>query len=129
MLVHRRTLLVSGLGLALQTTPALAAGRHSLIMVETASCTYCVQWHREVGPGYAKSSEGAFAPLRRFQIGDPALRGIRDLRYTPTFVLMDADREIGRIVGYPGADFFWGLLAELLAKAGFSAAEPTDIKT
>ncbi|MBL3206218.1 thioredoxin family protein, partial [Klebsiella pneumoniae] len=34
-------------------------------------------------------------------------------RYTPTFILVDGGREIGRIEGYPGADFFWGLLERL----------------
>jgi hypothetical protein len=29
---------------------------------------------------------------------------------------------MGRITGYPGADFFWPLLEELLAKAGYPAA-------
>ncbi len=35
---------------------------------------------------------------------------------SPTFILIDGGREIGRIVGYPGADFFWGLVAELIAR-------------
>jgi hypothetical protein len=35
---------------------------------------------------------------------------------SPTFVLIDDGREVGRITGYPGADFFWGMLAELIAK-------------
>jgi hypothetical protein len=38
------------------------------------------------------------------------------VRYTPTFVLVDRGREIGRIVGYPGEDFFWELLAGLIKK-------------
>ena len=36
--------------------------------------------------------------------------------YTPTLVLMDGGREVGRIVGYPGADLFWGLLGELFQR-------------
>ena len=31
-------------------------------------------------------------------------------------MLVDKGREIGRIMGYPGADFFWGLLAPLVTK-------------
>jgi hypothetical protein len=34
--------------------------------------------------------------------------------YTPTFVLADNGREVGRIEGYPGDAFFWGLLESLL---------------
>jgi hypothetical protein len=40
----------------------------------------------------------------------------------PTFVLVDNGREVGRIVGYPGADFFYGLLGELLKKRDRAAA-------
>lgn len=35
------------------------------------------------------------------------------MRYTPTFVLIDGGREVGRIEGYPGEAFFWGLLEKL----------------
>ena len=39
---------------------------------------------------------------------------VSPIRFTPTFVLVDDGREIGRIEGYPGEDFFWGLLERLL---------------
>ncbi len=129
MLIDRRVVLGSGLGLVVPVGATRAAGRHVLVMVETTSCIYCIRWHQEVGPGYTRSAEGAFAPLQRLNLGDPGLSHIKNLRYTPTFVLLDGEREIGRIVGYPGADFFWGLLADLLAKAGFPTSEPSDIKT
>ena len=32
------------------------------------------------------------------------------------FVLIDQGREIGRIRGYPGDTFFWGLLANLIER-------------
>ena len=38
------------------------------------------------------------------------------VRFTPTFVLIDEEREIGRIEGYPGQEFFWGLLENLVRK-------------
>jgi len=127
--LDRRSLLAGGLAVAWPLTARGTPARHSLVMVEAPNCTYCARWHAEVGPGYALSAEASFAPLRRFDIGDPALRSIPDLRYTPTFVLVEGTREIGRIVGYPGAEFFWGLLAPLLAKAGFPAAEAADVRT
>ena len=40
----------------------------------------------------------------------------RPVRYSPTFVLVDQGREIGRIEGYPGENFFWGLLENLVLK-------------
>jgi hypothetical protein len=36
--------------------------------------------------------------------------------YTPTFVLADGNREIARIEGYPGDDFFWTLLERMLGQ-------------
>jgi len=41
---------------------------------------------------------------------------LRGVMYTPTFVLLNNGREIGRITGYPGEDHFWGLLEELIVK-------------
>jgi thioredoxin-related protein len=113
-------------------SPAIAA-THSLIMIEDDGCVYCVRWHKEVGQAYDRSAEGRFAPLDRRKMRDPDIAFLRNVRYTPTFVLVRGEEEIGRITGYPGADFFWQLLAELLAKAGFndapSAAPVDDIKT
>jgi thioredoxin-related protein len=99
-------------------------------MVEEAGCVFCARWHAEVGPGYAKSTEGQFAPLVRSRIGGPDVAHLTGLRFTPTFVLMQGGQEIGRITGYPGADFFWSLLAELLAKTSFGQpAADEAIKT
>jgi hypothetical protein len=44
--------------------------------------------------------------------------------FSPTFVLVEQGREIGRITGYPGADFFWGMLAELIQKLDRSGGLP-----
>lgn len=117
----------------LVTPVANAAAAHSLIMIEDDGCVYCVRWHKEVGQAYDKSPEGRFAPLDRRRMRDPGIAFLRNVRYTPTFVLVRGDEEIGRITGYPGADFFWQLLAELFAKAGFKnapvVAPVEDIKT
>ncbi len=32
------------------------------------------------------------------------------VRYSSTFVVIEVGREVARIEGYPGQDFFWGLL-------------------
>ncbi len=98
-------------------------------MVEEPGCVYCARWHAEVGPAYANSAEGRFAPLRRVRLGATEIGHLKGLRYTPTFVLVEGEREIGRIMGYPGADFFWGLLAELLAKTTYKTPAADEIKT
>jgi len=106
-----------------------ATERFKLVMVEEAGCVYCARWHAEVGQAYSNSAEGRFAPLQRVSIGDPALSYLSGLQYTPTFVLVEGQSEVGRITGYPGADFFWSLLAGLLAKTPFAAPAAADVKT
>lgn len=97
---------------------ALPARATELMMVETPGCGWCRQWHAEIGPGYPKTAEGRFAPLRRHQLGEPfagvVLRSA--VVSTPTFIVVDGGKEIGRIIGYPGAEFFYGLLDEILAR-------------
>lgn len=90
-----------------------------LVMVEQDACEWCEVWNEEIGGVYHKTTEGKFAPLRRVDIHDDMpddLQFITGLVYTPTFVLVDKGKEIGRIRGYPGEDFFWGLLQQLIGK-------------
>ena len=86
-------------------------------MFEAPFCEWCEVWDNEVGVVYAKTGEGRLAPLRRVAIHEPRpadLAPIAGVRYSPTFVLVNEGREVGRIVGYPGEDHFWGLLQVLL---------------
>ncbi|WP_244494989.1 thioredoxin family protein [Bosea sp. Root483D1] len=81
-------------------------------------CPFCVRFEREVAPVYSKTSEGKAAPLRRIELPAGGVRG-GELREpviaTPTFVLLDDGREVGRITGYLNDDMFWGLLGRLVA--------------
>lgn len=109
-----RALCLLGLLAAASPQPGQAA---ELVMFETRSCPWCAAWHRDVGGIYHKTAESRSAPLRRVDLDalrPPDLVAVRRVVYTPTFVLMDEGREIGRIQGYPGADHFWGLLGGLL---------------
>jgi hypothetical protein len=102
-------------------TPS-AARSAELIMIESDSCEWCEIWHQEIGPIYPKTAEGKLAPLRRIDIADDIPKDLAKLRrasFTPTFILMDNGKEVSRILGYPGEDFFWGLLEEALTKIGF----------
>lgn len=100
--------------------PATAAAPQ-LVMAERLDCPWCMAWHREIGPGYPLSDEGRLAPLRRVDLdkawpaGLPKAGGVI---YTPTFLLVACGREIGRITGYPGADFFYPKLDHLLEQLG-----------
>ncbi len=96
--------------------PAQAA---ELIMFETDHCPWCAAWEAEVGVIYGKTDAGEQAPLRRvdMEATRPAdLVHIEDIVYSPTFVLLAEGKEVGRILGYPGEDHFWGLLEAMLRK-------------
>jgi hypothetical protein len=98
-----------------------------LLMVDDAGCIYCRRWDAEVGVGYPKSAEGQFAPLVRRPLRHPDLSGFGNIRYTPTFLVVINGAELGRIVGYPGAEFFYARLDAILAKAGFTPeTQPED---
>ncbi len=110
------------------TSVARAGDRVELVMFESAACEWCDLWRTEIGPVYAKSDEGRTAPLRIVSIHakKPAdLKAISGVVYTPTFVLWDGEREIGRIVGYSGEIQFWGLLEVLLKKRTEQRVTPT----
>ncbi len=98
-------------------SPAFAA---ELLMFEAPGCPWCLRWKQEVGVGYPKSPEGQRAPVRSVALQPGAPEGVKlasPVQFSPTFVLVDDQgREVGRIVGYPGADFFWGLFEGLVKK-------------
>ncbi len=124
-LLGRLSAMLLAIGLV-GTAPAQADAAE-LLMFESDDCIWCETWDEEIGPIYPKTAEGKRAPLRRVDIHDTRpqdLRDIQGVRFTPTFVLTDdRGREVGRINGYPGEDFFWGLLAELIAKLPNEAAD------
>ena len=101
-------------------TLSVTIGRAAeLVMFEQAGCEWCERWEADVGVIYSKTEEGRQAPIRRIDIHTKVpddLKHIRLERFTPTFVLIEDGVEIGRIRGYPGEDFFWGLLAQMLKK-------------
>lgn len=95
--------------------PALAA---ELVMYTRAGCPFCIRFERDVAPVYAKTPEGRAAPLRRIELPAGGVRSgglLEPVAATPTFVLMEDGREIGRITGYLDDGIFWGLLGRLVA--------------
>ncbi len=97
-----------------------AVAQISLLMFEQPGCIYCARWNDEVAPEYPLTDEGKAAALRRLQLRDPLPDGISLISppvFTPTFVLVLNGAETGRIEGYPGEDFFWPLLANMIEQA------------
>ena len=108
----------SYLGVVTALIMACPASAAELVMVEQTACEWCERWDEEIAPAYPKTTEGKFAPLRRVNIRDmPAdLKVDRRVNFTPTFLIVTEGREVARLEGYPGPDFFWPLLADLLTK-------------
>lgn len=97
-----------------------AAAETVLVMVEERGCIWCARWNEEISHIYPKTEEGMAAPLRRMDIHATRPDDItfaRSLNFTPTFVLVVDGQEVSRIEGYPGDNFFWGLLRMMLTKA------------
>src|SRR5216110_710354 len=118
---------VSALLLALLLAPAARSAE--LVMFEQKGCVWCQKFDREIAPAYDKTTEGKRAPLRRLDIAQPIpaeLAVIRRERFTPVFVLVDEGREVGRIRGYPGDIFFWGLLANLIERLDRGESAPAE---
>ena len=97
---------------------AAEAGAAELVMVERTGCAWCARWLAEVGPIYHKTDEGRAAPLRRADLDRmPAdLSLSTPVVFTPTFILVEDGRELGRITGYADDSMFWGLLGSLIKK-------------
>ncbi len=102
-------------------SPIAATAETLLVMVEEAGCVWCARWNAEIAPVYPKTPEGQAAPLQRIDIHAPTPEGMefdKPFAFTPTFVLMIDGAESSRIEGYPGEDFFWGMVDRMLTDAG-----------
>ncbi|MFN7223071.1 MAG: thioredoxin family protein [Paracoccaceae bacterium] len=113
---------LGGMVLLLTTMLAQAtlASELRLLMFEQPGCIYCAKWDAEIAPQYPLTDEGKAAPLTRMHLRAEVPDDIiltRPAAFTPTFVLLRGGQETGRIEGYPGEDFFWPLLAQLIADA------------
>ena len=88
-------------------------GLFRLVYVFSDQCVFCKAWERDVGSLYGDTEYAKRAPLFKIDIKlfskhftdvTPKVSG------TPTFILMNGNDEVGRIVGYKNRDmFFWAL--------------------
>lgn len=113
--------LILALASLMASLPVMAT---ELLMVERDDCVWCRRWFAEVGPAYQNSDEGKRAPLQRFNLanGQPKMALKEPVRFTPTFILIHEEREVGRIVGYLDNAMFWGLLGSMLKRLDESSA-------
>jgi thioredoxin-related protein len=101
-----------------------SASAAELVMFRRDGCSWCQAWDRDIGPIYGKTDIGQRAPIRMVYIDRDrtTITLSSPVIYTPTFVLVDKGREVGRIEGYPGDHFFWGLLERLVQQLPSGAA-------
>lgn len=94
------------------------ASAAELLMFRRDGCPWCAKWDRGIGPIYPKTEFSRRAPLRQINLDRGADAAIvhAPIRYTPTFVLAENGQELGRIEGYPGDEFFWPRLENLLQR-------------
>lgn len=112
-------------GMIIGLTGLAFAGDLTLYMIEQRGCIYCERWDAEVGDAYHLTAEGRAAPLIRHDLRSEPPEGItfaRKPQFTPTFILVKDGQELERIEGYPGEDFFYGMLGVMLG----NAAEPVN---
>lgn len=113
-----RIIRLIGCFLLLAAWPGYAAAAEMVMLVQPG-CPWCAKFEKEIAPAWPNTPEGQRAPLRRVDITEPwpeDLAGVASERFTPTFILMEKGKEIGRLRGYPGDQFFWYLVDDLLAK-------------
>jgi thioredoxin-related protein len=116
-LLRTNSLLVAALVAGL-LWPAMSRASE-LVMFQQGGCVWCARWDREVGLVYDKTAEAKLLPLRRVDISQQTAAGVTlaaRVIYTPTFVVVEGGREIGRITGFINDEAFWGLLDALAAK-------------
>ena len=107
------------LALLLICYPASASSEIELLMFDEQYCSWCKQWEEEIGVIYNVTPAHCQAPLKKIDIGDSLPDSIvldEPVIYTPTFVLIVEGKEVGRIVGYPGQDFFWPMLDDIISE-------------
>lgn len=102
----------------LNALPQLEEQELRLVMVAIEGCPFCMRFDQQVGVDYPKSPEAKRAPLLRVRFGSESLAHFKEIKFTPTFLLVQGNVEVGRIAGYPGRDAFWEELNALLNGQG-----------
>lgn len=118
MIALRTVVLALSLFFGQTTLAEETAAPLALVMVEQTGCQWCARWNAEIAPIYPKTDEGKAAPLRRIDLHEPVPDDLtlkRPAVFTPTFVLVQDGEEVSRMEGYPGEEFFWSMLEEMMA--------------
>jgi hypothetical protein len=86
-----------------------------LVMITSSHCPWCEAFEDDVGRIYNRTEEALIYPLRRHDFNKPIpddLAHLTPATMTPTFIFVRDGLEVGRIIGYPGAELFWWRISE-----------------
>lgn len=91
-----------------------------LLMFEHVGCVVCKKFKAEMLPKYLNSKYAKEMPIRSIVAGDDAAYAGIELKsypfyYSPTFVLVEDNKELVRIRGFAGEDLFWQQIANIYA--------------
>jgi len=119
-----KNLLIAMMFSLLFTLPASAA---ELLMIHHPQCPFCQAFMRDVEPEYDMSEQGKEYPLRVIDVSvtedrdwisyQVSVEHIDPIRGTPTFIIWDNGREIGRFIGYGGKEWFYHYLDETIKRS------------
>ncbi len=110
---------VSKAGLDVEA-PLPNASNLELIVMEAPGCTYCDIFRRDVLPSYQASERAKDVPIRFLDINDasPEELGLNSpVDIVPTFVVLKDHKEVGRIPGYVGPEYFFHSINHLISSA------------
>lgn len=100
-------------------TGSEAIANLQLVVLEAPGCVYCNLFRRYVVPAYETSPKSRSVPMKFIDLNDKAydelgLDGPVDM--VPTTILMQNNREVGRIPGYLGPENFFHAVNHLMAR-------------
>ncbi|MGE0055477.1 MAG: thioredoxin fold domain-containing protein [Hyphomicrobium sp.] len=100
--------------------PASQNDNMELVVMEAPGCIYCTLFRRDVLPAYESSPKAKELPIRFVDINDEAADALGidyPVDIVPTFVVLKNNKEVGRIPGYTGPEFFFHTINYLLSTA------------
>jgi thioredoxin-related protein len=92
-----------------------------ILVVEISNCLYCGLFRRDVAPTYKASARGRAVPMRFIDINAPDVDRLAlqsPIDSVPTVLVVENGREVGRIAGYVGPEFFFHSLNRILPDTG-----------
>ncbi|MEQ1717663.1 MAG: thioredoxin fold domain-containing protein [Hyphomicrobium sp.] len=97
-----------------------ASENFELVVMEAPGCTYCTLFRRDVLPSYEASPRAKDMPIRFVDVNDEAAEALgleTPVDIVPTFLVLKNHKEVGRIPGYTGPEYFFHTINYLLTSA------------